>query len=124
MYKSTIKDEEVQSFFGKVVFTDDEYSRIYQTGHNIQQVIMRDFSAINDAEISMKKVNVVAEMNNYYYNGIGQKEIINSKWGAYNAVTGYYSNIDNSDGLKRMDSILYGSKAKKIELAGNILMNM
>lgn len=124
MYKSTIKDEKVQSFFGKVVFTDDEYSRIYQTGHNIQQVIMRDFSAINDAEISMKKVNVVAEMNNYYYNGIGQKEIINTKWGAYNAVTGYYSNIDNSDGLKRMDSILYGSKAKKIELAGNILMNM
>ena len=124
MYKSTIKDEEVQSFFGKVVFTDDEYSRIYQTGHNIQQVIMRDFSAINDAEISMKKVNVVAEMNNYYYSGIGQKEIINTKWGAYNAVTGYYSNIDNSNGLKRMDSILYGSKAKKIELAGNILMNM
>ena len=124
MYKSTIKDEEVQSFFGKVVFTDDEYSRIYQTGHNIQQVIMRDFSAINDAEISMKKVNVVAEMNNYYYSGIGQKEIINTKWGAYNAVTGYYSNIDNSNGLKRMDSILYGSKAKKIELAGNILINM
>lgn len=124
MYKSTIKDEEVQSFFGKVVFTDDEYSRIYQTGHNIQQVIMRDFSAINDAEISMKKVNVVAEMNNYYYSGIRQREIINTKWGAYNAVTGYYSNIDNSNGLKRMDSILYGSKAKKIELAGNILINM
>jgi hypothetical protein len=69
-------------------------------------------------------VNVVAEMNNYYYSGIGQREIINTKWGAYNAVTGYYSNIDNSNGLKRMDSILYGSKAKKIELAGNILMNM
>lgn len=52
-------------------------------------------------------------MNNYYYSGIGQKEIINTKWGAYNAVTGYYSNIDNSNGLKRMDSILYGSKAKR-----------
>ena len=41
MYKSTIKDEEVQSFFGKVVFTDDEYSRIYQTGHNIQQMTLK-----------------------------------------------------------------------------------
>ena len=35
-------------------------------------------------------------------------------WGAVNSITGYYSNIDNSEGINRMDSILYGDKSRKI----------
>ena len=29
-------------------------------------------------------------------------------WGAVNAISGYYSNIDNIEGTKRFDSICYG----------------
>ena len=47
---------------------------------------------------------------------------IDTKWGVYNAVTGYYSNIDNSEGTKRMDSLLYGDKSRKIELTGKLLL--
>ena len=61
-------------------------------------------------------------MNNYYFAVVLQLEIIGSAWGVYNAVTGYYSNVDNSEGIKRMDSLLYGDKSRKIELTGNLIL--
>lgn len=122
MKKIKITDEKAQQTFANVVLTDDEQFRIKQTGHTIGQIITRDWRAINDAQISMKKVNVIAEMNNYYFDGIGQRELVGTGYGVYNAVNGYYSNVDNSEGLKRMDSLLYGDKARKIELAGNLIL--
>ena len=122
MKKIKMTDEKAQQTFANVVLTDDEQFRIKQTGHTIGQIITRDWRAINDAQISMKKVNVIAEMNNYYFDGIGQRELVGTGYGVYNAVNGYYSNIDNSEGLKRMDSLLYGDKARKIELAGNLIL--
>lgn len=122
MKKIKMTDEKAQQTFANVVLTDDEQFRIKQTGHTIGQIITRDWRAINDTQISMKKVNVIAEMNNYYFDGIGQRELIGTGYGVYNAVNGYYSNVDNSEGLKRMDSLLYGDKARKIELAGNLIL--
>ena len=122
MKKIKMTDEKAQQTFANVVLTDDEQFRIKQTGHTIGQIITRDWNAINDAQISMKKVNVIAEMNNYYFDGIGQRELVGTGYGVYNAVNGYYSNVDNSEGLKRMDSLLYGDKARKIELAGNLIL--
>ena len=122
MKKIKMTDEKAQQTFANVVLTDDEQFRIKQTGHTIGQIITRDWRAINDAQISMKKVNVIAEMNNYYFDGIGQRELVGTGYGVYNAVNGYYSNVDNSEGLKRMDSLLYGDKARKIELAGNLIL--
>lgn len=61
----------------------------------------------------MRKVNILNKTFNYYYEGPGQKNC----WyfmGAVNSITGYYSNIDNSEGINRMDSILYGDKSRKI----------
>lgn len=117
MYKIKMSDEQAQMMFAQTVLTDKELDNIFITGHNVQQIVYRDWRAISDAEISMKKVNVLTEMNNYYFSGPGQKEILGTAWGAVNAVTGYYSNIDNSVGIKRMDSLLYGDKSRKIKQA-------
>lgn len=117
-----MSDRQAQQTFAKVILTDDEQVRITQTGHTIEQIILRDWRAINDSNISMKKVNTLSEMNNYYFNGVGQKEILGTAWGVYNAVTGYYSNVDNSEGSKRMNSLLYGDKSRKIEFTGNLLL--
>lgn len=122
MQKIKMTDEKAQQTFANVILTDDEQFRIKQTGHTIGQIITRDWRAINDAQISMKKVNVIAEMNNYYFDGIGQRELVGTGYGVYNAINGYYSNVDNNEGLKRMDSLLYGDKARKIELAGNLIL--
>lgn len=122
MRKTKMNDKQAQKIFANVVFTSDEQSRITETGHTINQIITRDWRAINDSQVSMKKVNVIAEMNNYYFSGIGQREIVGTGYGVYNAINGYYSNVDNSEGLKRMDSLLYGDKANKIELAGHLVL--
>ena len=50
----------------------------------------------------------------YYHFGPGQREIQGTAWGAFNAITGYYSNVANLKDEKRMDSILYGN-------AGNVM---
>ena len=122
MANTIVKDKEAFNLFGNVILTEDEQLRIEQTGHTVEQIINRDWRAIEDSEISMKKVNVLSSMTDYYFNGIGQKAVVGTAWGVYNAVTGYYSNVDNSEGNKRMDSILYGDKSRKIELAGNLLL--
>lgn len=122
MNKIKMSDEQAQMMFAQTVLTDKELDNIFITGHNVQQIVYRDWRAINDAEISMKKVNVLTEMNNYYFQGPGQKELLGTAWGAYNAVTGYYSNVDNSVGTKRMDSLLFGDKSRKIQRASDILL--
>lgn len=122
MRKIQMTDDKAQQIFANVILTEDEQFKINQTGHTIGQIITRDWRAINDSQVSMKKVNTLSEINNYYFAGIGQKEILGTAWGVYNAITGYYSNIDNSEGTKRMDSLLYGDKSRKIELAGNLIL--
>ena len=122
MKKIKMSDAQAQAIFANVVLTEDEQFKIEQTGHTVQQIVLRDWRAINDAGISMKKVNVLSEMNNYYFAGIGQKEIVGTGWGCYNAVNGYYSNVDNAIGEKRMDSLLFGDKSRKIQLAGNLIL--
>lgn len=122
MTKIKMNDTEAQNIFANTVLTEDELFRIKQTGHTIKEIIYRDWRAMEDANISMKKANVINAMTNYYYDGVGQKNILGNAWGVYNAVTGYYSNVDNATGLKRMDSLLYGDKSRKIELAGNLVL--
>lgn len=122
--KITINDKSAQNVFASIILTDKEIENVNNTGHTIEQIINRDWRAIDDSQISMKKVNVLSEMNNYYFNGIGQKEHIGTGWGVYNAVTGYYSNVDNSKGIKRMDSLLFGDKSRKIETAGNLILSI
>ena len=121
-YLATIKvtDEEVMNYIAANVLNDQEQYDLKQSGYTPKNVIYRSSTAIQAADISMRKVNAMGEMFDYYNNGIGQKEIIGTAWGAYNAVSGYYSNVDNAQGEKRMDSILYGDKSKKISKAAEM----
>lgn len=118
-FLSTIKmtDDEVMEYITQTVLTDDERMLLHNTGHTNKELFYRSYSAVQDAKISTRKLNVICDTWDYYQGGIGQKEIAGTAWGAANAVSGYYSNVDNSIGIKRMDSILYGDKSRKIETA-------
>lgn len=122
MYKTSMTDEQAQQVFANIIFTNKEIANITLTGHTVQQIIMRDWRAIQDSEISTKKVNAICEMNNYYFTGIGQRQILGTAWGVMNAVSGFYSNVDNAVGTKRMDSLLFGDKSRKIERANNLVL--
>lgn len=122
MYKTRYTDKDAQKLFASVILKEDEIANITNTGHTIDQIINKNWQAIDDSGISMKKVNTLKEINDYYHGGPAQKDIMGTGWGAYNAVTGYYSNVDNAVGLKRMDSLLYGDKSNKIQTTGNLVL--
>ena len=121
-YLNTIKctDDDVVNFICNNVLSQGEAETLRLTGHTYKELIYRSFSAVQDAKISTRKLNVINDTWNYYNDGIGQKEIRGTMWGAVNAISGYYSNVDNSTGIKRLDSILYGDKSRKIETAFNM----
>lgn len=114
LFKTKVDDRTAVDVFGDIVLTTDELTKIKTTGHTVEEVANHLYFALNDAEISTQKANVLSGMVDYYNMGIGQKEIIGTGWGVYNAVSGYYSNVDNNEGQKRMDTLLYGDRANKI----------
>lgn len=122
MFKIKMSDKEAAETFANVVLTEKEQQELTNTGHNVIQLINRDWRAIEDSRISMKKVNTLSEMNNYYYTGIGQREVLGTAWGVMNAVSGYYSNIQNNEGTKRMDSLLFGNSANNIKTANDLIL--
>lgn len=112
-----ITDEQCMEYIVSNVLNDSEWEKLNLTKHTPKELCYRNNIAYEDSEISMKKLNVISDTWEYYNNGIGQREIIGTAWGAVNAITGYYSNVDNGVGEKFMDSILYGDKSKKIQTA-------
>lgn len=120
-FLSTIKmtDEDVVNYICNNILSETEVTNLNLTGHTYKELLYRSYQAIQDSKISTRKVNVICDTWDYYQGGIGQKEIIGTAWGAANAISGYYSNVDNASGIKRLDSILYGDKSKKLETAFN-----
>ncbi len=119
MNNTKINDDNAADYFAKLVLSDEEYKTLINAGHKAIELTYRNLLAIQDANLSMKKVNVIAEMWNYYLEGIGQHDIRGTLWGTYNAVTGYYSNVDKITGSRRMNSLMLGDKFRKIKAAGD-----
>lgn len=122
LYNARITDMDAIEVFGQIVLTPDELTKIKTTGHNVAEVANHLYFALNDAEISTQKANVLSGMVEYYHKGIGQQEILGTGWGVYNAVSGYYSNVDNNEGQKRMDTLLYGDRANKIAKTPELIL--
>lgn len=115
-----LTDEDVMEYICKSNLTEAELEALNTTRHTFKEVVYRNALAVNDAAISTRKLNVISDTYEYYHGGIGQKEIAGTAWGAFNAISGYYSNVDTSaEGTKRMDSLLFNNKAKKLERALN-----
>lgn len=121
MSKIKMTDKEVNQYFIDLILSENEKIALAETGHTNEQLIAKNWMAVEDSGISTKKVNVLHNMREYYEIGPGQKQYLGTGWGAYNAVTGYYSNVDNADGIKRFDKLVFGSQALKIQTAGNLI---
>lgn len=123
MRDTKVKDNAASDFFAKLILSENEYELMHQTGYNVEKIESYGYNIAEATGISTRKLNIMRSMHDYYFNGIGQQDILGTHWGVYNAITGYFSNIDNISGENRMDSILYGSKAQYIKRAGELLLN-
>ena len=110
----SISDNNYIEWLCSNILTDKEYQDVIDSGYTFEALVNKNWRAIDASGVSMRKVNILNKTFNYYYEGPGQKEFVGTLWGAVNSITGYYSNIDNSEGINRMDSILYGDKSRKI----------
>ena len=132
LYQSltTIKmdDDSVMRYIGNLVLTDTERNTLFDiSGHQsseLNKIYRRlfsvDFLTMEKANISTRKANQLKQIFEYYLDGIGQQHITGTAWGAYNAITGFYSNVANLEGEKRMDSLLYGSTNRNMNKALNL----
>lgn len=109
-----MNDLEVMDYFASIHLNAEEYKNVKQEPNGIRLLFHRNNQTIANAGISTRKVNMLTDTMDYYHFGPGQREIQGTAWGAFNAVTGYYSNVANLKDAKRMDSLLYGN-------AGNIM---
>lgn len=117
-----ISDGKAEEIIAKTVLTESDFNNLASGGYSFRRIFNRDYNAINFANISTQKLKMMLNMQLYYHEGIGQKEIEGTGWGIYNAITGFYSNMENNEGAKRMDTLLYGDRSRKIESVGNLVL--
>uniref|UniRef100_A0AAU8MHB2 DUF932 domain-containing protein n=1 Tax=Geladintestivirus 3 TaxID=3233135 RepID=A0AAU8MHB2_9CAUD len=122
-HMATIKmsDEEVAEYLCRLQLTPAEVEKLIEVDpkHGFKRLVSRDYHIIEAVEISTRKSNQLYNMMDYYIDGIGQKDIAGSAWGAYNAVTGFYCNVANLEGEKRMNSLVWGSANNNMNKALN-----
>ena len=120
---TTIKmtDDAVMRYLADLQLTDAEREALlsYDKQSGYKRLLARDYRIMEVTGVSTRKANQIVNMFEYYLDGIGQKEIAGTAWGAYNAVTGFYSNVANLEGEKRMDSLCYGNANRNMNKALN-----
>lgn len=111
MAQESAEETRFFDYLGNVFFSNEEIKEI-TNGGRAKEVI------------STRKMNVVQDVIRYYNRGVGQQDIKGTMWGAYNAVTGYFSNVKTFETAEaRMDSLLFESAAGTMQKAAQLAIN-
>lgn len=111
LYTVKMTDVQVLEYLANLNLTDKERQLLleYDSVTGYDRILQKEYMAMERTGISTRKANVIQSMYDYYRNGVAQAQIAGTAWGAYNAVTGYFSNEANLEGDKRIESLLYGN---------------
>ena len=119
--KIKCSDDVVLKYLADLVLSDAEIEALhnYDSINGYKKLYNRDYLTLERTNISTRKANQITNMFEYYMDGIAQKNIAGTAWGAYNAVTGFYCNVANLEGAKRMESLLWGGANSNMMKAFN-----
>ena len=119
LYTIKMSDEEVLRYLADLNLSENERQLLldYDSKLGYKRLINRDYMTLEKTGVSVRKANMIQNMYEYYMDGIAQQQIAGTAWGAYNAVTGFYSNVANLEGQKRMESLLYGNAQNVMQKA-------
>jgi phage/plasmid-like protein (TIGR03299 family) len=104
LVRTKITDEVVEQYFNNIFLTKGELASLVKSGVKYDK----------STSISTRKKNIITDVHKFYEIGIGQSNIIGTKFGAYQAITGYLSNVKDykSTDVKMSNLILGGSDAQ------------
>lgn len=108
-----------KEYLVKVFLNDKELKRLTQIG-GVDKIHKME-------ELSTQKKNILTTVSKYYVNGPGQNEkgVLNTMWGAYNSITGYYQNVKPfTDTSKKVTTNFYGTNFNNMNKALNIAYDM
>lgn len=119
--KINMSDKDVMEYIANLYLTEGELEKLleFDNVNGYKKLILKDYLTLDRTGISPRKANQIASIFAYYCDGIGQKHIAGTAWGAYNAITGFYSNVANLEGEKRVESLLYGGGSSNMFKALN-----
>jgi len=105
-----MNDDQVRDNIARLTLTPAEYANVISESKNytIKQLFARDYLTMERTGITTRKANILNNIFDYYQNGVAQEKIIGNAWGAYNAITGYYCNVKEQEGEKRMNNLVFG----------------
>ena len=114
-------DEQVRDYITRLTLSPAEYANVISESadYTIRKLFDRDYLTLERTGITTRKANILNNLFDYYKNGVAQEHIIGTAWGAYNAITGYYSNVKEQDGEKRMNNLVFGGDRLAINRALN-----
>lgn len=116
-----MNDYQVMDYIASIHLNAEEYNNLKQEDNGMLLFFHGNNQVIKNANISTRKYNMCVNTMDYYHWGPGQREIQGTAWGAFNAITGYYSNVANLKDEKRMDSLLFGNAGNVMNKALNIV---
>ena len=119
LYATKMTDDEVMQYIGNLIMSEKEINLLneYDPKNGYKKLFQQDYLTKEKTGVSTRKVNQMATIFEYYTDGPAQQQIVGTAWGAYNAVTGFHSNVVNLEGEKRMESLLYGGSQTSMQKA-------
>lgn len=83
-----------------------------------------DKLAKGEKELTTRSTNILNDILEYHEGGVGQERIRGTKWGAYNAISGYIQNVKKySSNESAFTSIIEGAAATSRQKAFNYLIS-
>lgn len=115
----TESTSELYNYLSKIKITDSEVDKyinnVFLTSEELQDLAKEDVKLQYSDAISTNKKNIISNVRKFYYTGIGQKDIIGTKFGAFSSVNGYLSNVKSySNNSKKMASLVMGGTDYKL----------
>ncbi|MBQ3306914.1 MAG: DUF945 domain-containing protein [Bacilli bacterium] len=105
-----MNDNQVRDYISRLVLSPSEYATVISEtkDYTLKRLFEKDYLTMERTGISTRKTNIMNTMFDYYQTGVAQEHIIGTAWGAYNAITGYYCNVKDQVGEKRMNNLVFG----------------
>lgn len=119
-----------EALYNAMKFNDITKADFYDYVGNIflNEAEIKELQKGNRDAISSRKANVMGEVIDFAFNGIGQPEALRggkiNSWFAYNAINGYLTGKKYKNPQDRYENLLMGDSANKIYEAGLLAANM